>query len=319
MDKSNEKLKEQKKLEKQTEKEKSRLRKQMDNISWKMNNLAKKIVEKEKKHDQDEFKILSHKLEQEIKKYSELEQEYKKYTQDFTVEEVNKLADLHELEFPRNHEINNEDLVKIQCILCGHSWESTFLYESLKVPMWDKGKWCRIEKERDKYLQDHIPQVLKHAQGSQKGDKWIDKINEFGDVLEDYFGNVLNGGRENYGERITEEKTIVDYFIEEYKEYRDESAYKIFLENNHRNYKTIIEEIFGNKVYKLYQKHYSKILDNYKSDHEIVEIQPMLHALNLIIPSSKMDEQIQVFLYCKHCGKKIDQDSKFCKYCGKSL
>ena len=35
--------------------------------------------------------------------------------------------------------------------------------------------------------------------------------------------------------------------------------------------------------------------------------------------SKTVKEDLNPVVFCKYCGKKIDEDSKFCKYCGKNL
>lgn len=66
----------------------------------------------------------------------------------------------------------------------------------------------------------------------------------------------------------------------------------------------------------------SAIEDVFGSEATIQEIKPKLEIVTEEESVHQMDNQIKEellipdMMYCKHCGKRIEADSKFCKYCG---
>lgn len=69
----------------------------------------------------------------------------------------------------------------------------------------------------------------------------------------------------------------------------------------------------------------SAIEDVLGSEATIQEIKPKLEIVTEEESVHQMDNQIKEellipdMMYCKHCGKRIEADSKFCKYCGGRL
>ena len=67
----------------------------------------------------------------------------------------------------------------------------------------------------------------------------------------------------------------------------------------------------------------SAIGDVLESETPVQEIKPNVVIVTEEEPALQMDNQIKEdvsfpdMMYCKHCGKRIEVDSKFCKYCGK--
>jgi hypothetical protein len=69
----------------------------------------------------------------------------------------------------------------------------------------------------------------------------------------------------------------------------------------------------------------SAIEDVLGSEATLQEIKPKLEIVTEEESVHQMDNQIKEellipdMMYCKHCGKRIEADSKFCKYCGGRL
>ena len=69
----------------------------------------------------------------------------------------------------------------------------------------------------------------------------------------------------------------------------------------------------------------SAIEDVLESKAPVQEIKPKVEIVTEEEPARQMDKQIKKelaipdMIYCKHCGKRIEADSKFCKYCGGRL
>ena len=59
--------------------------------------------------------------------------------------------------------------------------------------------------------------------------------------------------------------------------------------------------------------------DNKEELKEMLSTTAKIHSEAVTTTAKAIKAGMADIMYCKHCGQKIDTDSKFCKYCGKEL
>lgn len=85
------------------------------------------------------------------------------------------------------------------------------------------------------------------------------------------------------------------------------------------------EEETEDAVLEPFDEEVSAIEDVLESEAPVQEIKPKVEIVTKKEPACIVDNQIKEelvipdMMYCKHCGKRIEADSKFCKYCGGRL